>query len=165
MFYNIHTGQIASTYPTSLVLSNGTLLSASTGIDIYTLAECGWYTVRTDNLEHDIALVEDESLRSIVIDKPYVDISRTWIPKTKYVPENISARQVRLWLISNNISLSQIDTIINSIEDTSLREKTKVEWEYAPYIERNHPLVDNLGLLLGLSSSQLDDAFIAASLL
>ena len=44
-----------------------------------------------------------------------------------------------------------------------LKQKTLVEWEYAPYIERNHPLIDTLGSALGLTSEQIDQGFITAS--
>jgi hypothetical protein len=78
------------------------------------------------------------------------------------VPQSISARQIRLWLISNGISLSQIDTLINNIQDQTQREYTKVEWEYAPYVERNHPMVAIFASALNLSSEDVDNAFIEA---
>lgn len=81
------------------------------------------------------------------------------------VPANVSARQIRLWLISNNISLAQIDTLINAIEDPMQREYAKVEWEFAPYIERNHPLVATFASALGLTEEQIDAGFITASTL
>lgn len=79
------------------------------------------------------------------------------------VPGSISARQIRLWLISNNISLSQIDQLIDNIPDAQQREYTRVEWEFAPYIERNHQMVQTFANALGLTQSQVDQAFIQAS--
>ena len=58
-----------------------------------------------------------------------------------------------------------MENAINGIADEKLREKTLVEWEYAPYIERNHPLLNTLGQVLGLNNEQIDNAFLAASLL
>jgi hypothetical protein len=81
----------------------------------------------------------------------------------KTVPKTITATQVRLWLIENNIPLSTIETALNNIENPILREKTKIQWEYAPYIERSHPLIESIAIILGLDSSQLDSAFIEAS--
>jgi hypothetical protein len=78
-------------------------------------------------------------------------------------PESVTATQIRLWLIQNNISLAQISAVIANIEDPLLRDKTSIQWEYAPYIERNHPLVESIGVILGLNSAQIDNAFIEAS--
>jgi hypothetical protein len=86
-----------------------------------------------------------------------------WIVPQPEIPQTISARQIRLWLIQNGFILSQIDQAINSIADPIVREITKVEWEYAPYIERNHPWLEPLANSLGLNSSQIDQAFLESS--
>lgn len=78
------------------------------------------------------------------------------------VPASISARQIRLWLISHGISLTQIDDLINAIPDQSEREYTRVEWEYAPYVERNHPMVATFASALNLSEADIDNGFIEA---
>jgi hypothetical protein len=85
------------------------------------------------------------------------------MPTPVIAPQTISARQIRLWLIDNNISLTSVENAINGIVDEKLREKTLVEWEFAPYVERGHPLLDTLGEALGLTSEQIDAAFMAAS--
>ncbi len=79
------------------------------------------------------------------------------------VPESVSARQIRLWLIRHNVSLSQVDSAIASIPDQAQREIVQVEWEYAPYIERSHPMLIPLAAYLGLTEEQVDQAFIEAS--
>jgi hypothetical protein len=83
-----------------------------------------------------------------------------WVLINPPIPESISARQIRLWLINNGVQLAQVESAIDTIEDLILRETTKVEWEYAPYIERNHPMLVPLAQILGLSSSDIDRAFI-----
>lgn len=88
-----------------------------------------------------------------------------WIIPEIPVPQSVSARQIRLWLIQHNFQLSQIDNAIQSIEDIITRETVKIEWEYAPYIERNHPWLVPLAQSLGLNENQIDQAFIEASLL
>jgi hypothetical protein len=85
-----------------------------------------------------------------------------WILATPKVPESVSARQIRLWLINNGIQLSQVEDAMNSIEDPITRETIKVEWEYAPYVERNHPMLVPLAQALGLTENQVDQAFIQA---
>lgn len=88
--------------------------------------------------------------------------SGSWVAPNAAVPPTVSARQVRIWLIQNGISLSSVEASINNIEDPILKEITKVEWEYAPYIERNHPMLATLAQALGLTQEQLDQAFIQA---
>lgn len=162
MYYNINDQSIVNNYPTSLTMSNGAIITG-TNFDIDILADVGYYTIRNDNPTQPENSVEDLSARIINLDKPYVDIIRTWIQIPPQVPDNISARQIRLWLIQNGISLSQVDDAINTISDPLLRESTMVEWEYAPYVERNHPLINSLAQYLGFTSEQIDQGFIDAS--
>jgi hypothetical protein len=86
-----------------------------------------------------------------------------WISVHRPVPETISARQIRLWLINNGIELSQVESVINNIEDPLTRETIKVEWEYAPYIERNHSMLIPLAEALGLTQQEIDRAFLEGS--
>jgi hypothetical protein len=162
MIYDTNKNTFLNEPPKSVVLSNGVLVSGPIN-DIDLLADAGYYTVRNDEPNQPENTFEDVSQRNVVLDKPYVDVFRVWVEITPAVPETISARQIRLWLIDNNISLTSVETAINGIVDEKLREKTLVEWEYAPYIERNHPLLNTLGEVLGLSSEQIDTAFVAAS--
>jgi hypothetical protein len=85
-----------------------------------------------------------------------------WTQYQQSVPESVSARQIRLWLINNGIQLIQVEQAINNIEDPITRETIKVEWEYAPYVERNHPMLVPLAQALGLTENQVDQAFIQA---
>jgi hypothetical protein len=85
-----------------------------------------------------------------------------WILINSPVPESVSARQIRLWLINNGFQLIQVEQAIDSIQDPITRETVKVEWEYAPYVERNHPMLIPLAQALGLSEAQVDQAFIQA---
>jgi hypothetical protein len=89
----------------------------------------------------------------------------SWIIPVQPIPQTITARQIRLWLIQNGFQLSQINTIIDTIEDPIVRETVKIEWEYAPYIERNHPWLVPLAQSLGLNTEQIDQAFAEASVL
>lgn len=89
----------------------------------------------------------------------------SWIEPGPIVPQTVSARQIRLWLINNNFQLDQIDSAINNIQDPLIKQTVKIEWEYAPYIERNHPWLVPLAQSLGLSEEQIDQAFREASLI
>jgi hypothetical protein len=116
-----------------------------------------------ENLENNQTLVGP----SYVIDNEnalvYSSYDIETIPEDYVVPQSITATQIRLWLIENNFSLSNIDNLIQSIEDQKTREKVMTEWEYAPYILRNHPFISTIGSALGLDDSQIDQAFIEAS--
>ncbi|NBT57156.1 hypothetical protein EBT16_00070 [bacterium] len=93
-------------------------------------------------------------------------IPRNTDPNTPSVSNNypkVSARQVRLWLIQNGISLQAVYDAINAIEDPSLRDSVAVEWEYAPYIERSHPMLIPLAMGLGLTENDVDRAFAEAN--
>lgn len=75
------------------------------------------------------------------------------------VPETISSRQLRLALVSSGISLSIIEDTINALPEPN-NSLTKITWEYSTIFERYHPLLEGLGLQLGLNSQQIDDLFI-----
>lgn len=91
-------------------------------------------------------------------------IIENYIPdQQNIVPSQISATQLRLWLVKNNISLSSINTTIESLEDELLKKELLVRWEYAPYFERSNSFIDQIGNMLGLNSEQIDQAFIEAS--
>lgn len=81
------------------------------------------------------------------------------LPDIPPVPKSISARQIRLWLIQHNFQLSQIESAIDSIQDPLVRETIRIEWEYAPYIERSHQWLAPLAQSLGLNEEQIDQAF------
>lgn len=80
-------------------------------------------------------------------------------------PSRVSARQIRLWLVQHGFDLNQIEYLISNIEDPLVRETVKIEWEYAPYVEKNHPWLVPLAQSLGLNEQQIDQAFREASLI
>jgi hypothetical protein len=85
-----------------------------------------------------------------------------WAVPTPAIPESVSARQIRLWLIRQGISLAQVDAAIDAIPDQLQRDSVRVEWDYAPYVERSHPMLVPLAAALGLTEQQVDQAFIEA---
>jgi hypothetical protein len=88
-----------------------------------------------------------------------------WAVPPLAVPESVSARQIRLWLIRQGISLAAVDAAIDEIPDQIQRDSVRVEWEYAPYVERTHPMLVPLALELGLTETQIDQAFIEAAII
>jgi hypothetical protein len=85
------------------------------------------------------------------------------LPVERSAPASVTARQIRLWLVRHGVSLAQVDAAIDAIQDAQTREECRVEWDYAPYVERSHPMLIPLAAALGLSESQVDDAFREAA--
>jgi len=79
------------------------------------------------------------------------------------VPASASARQIRLWLLRQGISLAAVDAAIDAIPDQLQRDSVRVEWDYAPYVERTHPMLVPLAAALGLTEAQVDQAFVEAA--
>ena len=134
--------------------------SGNEGVKFYECEEIGMPEFMGSNVRvlGPTYQIDDESYKVVA--------TYTWEevePEPEPVPETITATQIRLWLVRNNIPLDSINTALDQIEDVNLREETKVQWEYAPYVERNHQFINSLGNQLGLTPEQIDDAFREAS--
>ena len=86
-------------------------------------------------------------------------------PDTSPVPPQVSARQIRLWLVRQGIALAAVEAAIDAITDQPTRDSVRVEWEYAPYVERSHPWLVPLAQSLGLDDAGVDAAFREAATL
>lgn len=82
--------------------------------------------------------------------------------ETPQPPTTVTARQVRLWLVQNGHQLAQVESALDAIPDTLQRQMSRIEWEFAPYVERSHPLVAAISAELGIDA---DAAFSEAALL
>lgn len=87
--------------------------------------------------------------------------NKVWdrIPIVKPVPKSVTATQIRLWLIKNNINMNMVYSAIEAIPDPKTKEEISVLWEYAPYVERANPFVTMIGQAFGLNDAQIDEAF------
>lgn len=83
-----------------------------------------------------------------------------YLPPDPTPPQSVTAWQIRRWLIANGIPLEAVDSAIAAIPDATVRETAKVDWEWAPYVERSHPMLPMLAEALGITD--IDAAFIAA---
>ena len=88
-----------------------------------------------------------------------------WVIPPQPAPESVTARQIRLWLVTHGISLDAVESAIEGIEDQMQRDMVRVEWEYAPYVERSHSMLLPLAAALGLTEAQVDAAFREAAAL
>lgn len=79
------------------------------------------------------------------------------------IPDEVSPTQIRKWLILQNVTLSQVDDFIATISDPTDREIARVDWEYGLTVRRSAPLVAQFASVLGLTTQQMDAAFLVAS--
>lgn len=77
---------------------------------------------------------------------------------------DVTPRQIRQALLLSGISLAQIDTAINSLNEP-VRSLARVEWEYSNMFQRNRPLVGQVAIMLGWTTQQLDTLWLYASTL
>lgn len=76
-------------------------------------------------------------------------------------PSVVSMRQARKALF-NAGKYSTIDDAINNLPEPQ-RTEAKIDWEYAQTVERSSSLVLQLSEMLGMTASEVDDLFLAAS--
>lgn len=74
----------------------------------------------------------------------------------KYVPSSITMRQARLYLYSVD-KLEDVETMVET------RKDWQIEWEYTSEVERSSLLISKIKDKLGLTDTEVDDIFIAAS--
>ena len=76
----------------------------------------------------------------------------------------ITARQLRLWLIGQGRTLSQVDGAIEQLP-AETRDAARIEWQFAHTYDRAHPLIAGLGAALGFSAAEIDAGFHTAATL
>ena len=69
---------------------------------------------------------------------------------------DLTARQFRLGLIKAGKSLATVDEAIAAMAAGPAKETAQVEWEYATTFSRMHPLIETIGLSLGLTPTEID---------
>ena len=79
------------------------------------------------------------------------------------VPQQVNMRQARAALIAGGlmVAIAEALSAMTGIEG----ELARSNWEYAATVDRNDSLTLTLGAILGLSSLQIDNLFIAAAAL
>jgi len=82
-------------------------------------------------------------------------LQKLWLAGS-LVPQ-CTQRQLRLWLNSKNL-LSTVESAISSVS-----QAVQIEWEYAAEFKRNHPAIEAIGAICGLSAPQIDAAFEEAA--
>lgn len=68
----------------------------------------------------------------------------------------ITRRQLRLTLVRNGISLTDVEAAIASIPDGLAKEEARIEWADASTFDREHPTLLLIAAALGLTEAQVD---------
>lgn len=71
-------------------------------------------------------------------------------------PEPLTRRQLRLGLLAGGILSSDVEAAIADIPNPTDKAVAEIEWQDATQYERNHPLLEMVGQMLGLSTEQID---------
>jgi hypothetical protein len=75
----------------------------------------------------------------------------------KEVPSipDVTPRQIRQAIILSGISIASIEAAIDTLPEPT-KSLVLTEWDYSIAFQRNRPLVNQVGAMLGMSSAQLD---------
>lgn len=77
----------------------------------------------------------------------------------------LTRRQFRLALVLSGYNLADIETLINSIEDSMQRQITMIEWQDATTFHRTNPSLIVMAGLMGLGAETVDQLWLQASTL
>lgn len=83
-------------------------------------------------------------------------------PRIPSAPDTITPRQLRLWLLSRGVTAFMVENVIATLPSPQ-RETATVEWEYALDFRRDHPLVQQLGAMLGFDDAMMEDGWRLAA--
>ena len=120
---------------------------------------------KIEDVEQEIADLQAGLYQQII---PIEDFNP--MPKLGWLFENgklvsnlpdVTPRQIRQALILSGVSMESIDTALNSMPEPT-RSLAKTEWEYSIAFKRNRDLVNQVGVMLGWTSEQLDDLWAFA---
>ena len=79
------------------------------------------------------------------------------------VPEKISRAQALLQLLEDGITASAVQSAIDAIPDELTKAKANIYWNESNEFYRNHPLIGQIGLAIGLTDEELDEMFLNAT--
>lgn len=91
----------------------------------------------------------------------YQKLNGEWVIPV-LVPASITKRQGRQQMILMGI-IDQVQTAIDAIPDPTQKALVQSFWDDSAKYERNHPQMIQLAEIIGLTSEQLDQAFIEAA--
>lgn len=110
---------------------------------------------------HTALLVGQASNMLIVVDESGYPILKKTPTAPPQIPEKVTMRQARLALHAAGL-LNKVEDAIGAIQEP---QKTilEIEWNYASNVARNSQFVTSIGEILGLTSVEIDNLFLAAA--
>lgn len=80
------------------------------------------------------------------------------------VPEDypLTARQLRLGLIRNNVALTLVTSAIANLPTQQMRDEANIYWEYSTTILWDHPMTQTLLALVGIPVANAEVMWLAA---
>lgn len=78
------------------------------------------------------------------------------------VPASVTRRQARQALLLAGL-LDEVQPAISAIKDPVQRAMAQIEWDDSQEFERDRPLVQQIGVAIGLDALGLDDLFVNAA--
>jgi hypothetical protein len=127
--------------------------------------------------------VVSEAVPAVIIEHPYIPawtevvseevpawtevipVEYTWeIVEFKPAIAPVSPRQIRLALLSIGVTEEMIDGAIAQMPSPD-KEAAMIAWKYSGYYERSIPIIESMGVALGLTSEQLDALWLGAATL
>jgi hypothetical protein len=105
-----------------------------------------------EELELEISELSQEQQQMLIND--FNGVPNT--PKSSIA--SVTPRQMRIALVESGISLSTIESMIDSLPEPS-QSITRITWEYSVEFQRNNPLLNSMAPALGLSTEQVDQLF------
>ena len=128
-------------------LKAGEIIKNASTADLEVLSQSGLKRWVSDNAE------EPEGAGHLVI-----------VPEPVIVPEEVPLWAFRSVVVNAGL-MPVVLAAINGIEDEDEKATTLNFWEYGNYVSRNSPTLLALAPSTGLTSEQIDQAFITASTL
>ena len=78
-----------------------------------------------------------------------------------FKPKSVTMRQARLALLEAG-HYSSVQTAINAIQDSTLKQASQIEWEYAATVDRDSSFTQGMATALGLTEEDMDNLFMLA---
>jgi hypothetical protein len=116
------------------------------------------YDTRTQITERIETL--DLNKKEFIIDYIVRDLTRQEIEEREDSEFTVcTPKQFRLAMIEFGIDPDFVTNMLQSIPDEMERKIAIITWEYAVYIEKNHPLILQFANVLGVDRVQLNNIF------
>lgn len=80
------------------------------------------------------------------------------------IPASVTRRQLKQWLVLAG-KYSAVEAALAAIPDETDRQLAQIWWVDATEFERTHPLVSQIGAVVGMTDAEIDAAFTEAATL